>query len=148
MNLASGLLLAGMGAAYSSNLDLAQWSITNSVPPQLSVRAVQNYTASSALLLRSGAYSNDQAVVILKRGRPTRALKGSSTNPPILFFVITNAAFVPKPGVYKTEPYAGIVIVPDKHPDDRAIVNVAQGDLGMPIIKPDLRFIPLKPASK
>ena len=49
-------------------------------------------------------------------------------------------------GVYKTAPYSCIVVVPGPHPDDRTIVNPRGGDSAMPIIKPDLQFIPLRPA--
>jgi len=150
MNLASGLLLVGMGAAYSGKVDFAQSNIMNRAPQQLS-STVQNHSANSALQLRSGAYSNSPAVVILKQGKLVGAacvLKRPGTNAPALSFVVTNAPIVLKPGVYKIEPYAGTVIVPDSHPDDGAIVRLAEDDLAMPIIKPDLRFIPLKPASK
>lgn len=48
-----------------------------------------------------------------------------------------------KPGVYETWPYTCIVVVPGPHPDDKSMVP-STGD-GMPVIKPDLRFIPRKP---
>jgi hypothetical protein len=48
--------------------------------------------------------------------------------------------------VYKTLPYTCIVVVPGPHPDDRAIVNPSSRDYRMPIIRPDLQFIPLHPA--
>jgi hypothetical protein len=66
----------------------------------------------------------------------------------------TNAAPArPKPGVYESVPYSGIIVVPPPHPDDRGIL----GHLGqhhqisgptpelaapMPIIRPELRLIP------
>ncbi len=50
------------------------------------------------------------------------------------------------PGVYKTVPYSCIVVVPGPCPDDRAIVSPGGGDYSMPIIRPDLRFIPWGPA--
>ena len=52
------------------------------------------------------------------------------------------------PGVYKTVPYSCIVVVPGPHPDDRCIVRPPSVDSSMPIIKPELRFIPWSPASK
>jgi hypothetical protein len=52
------------------------------------------------------------------------------------------------PGVYTTAPYSCIVVVPGPHPDDRCIVGPGGGDSSMPIIKPDLRFIPLHPRKK
>jgi hypothetical protein len=49
-------------------------------------------------------------------------------------------------GVYQTVPYSCIVVVPGPHPDDRCIFGKGSGDSSMPIIKPDLRFIPWSPA--
>ena len=47
------------------------------------------------------------------------------------------------PGVYKTAPFACIVIVPGKNPDDRCVVVPAECDSRMPVLKPELRFTPL-----
>jgi len=49
------------------------------------------------------------------------------------------------PGVYRTVPYSCIVVVPGPHPDDRCVVKPGNVDSSMPIIKPELRFIPWKP---
>ena len=46
-------------------------------------------------------------------------------------------------GVYKTLPYTCIVVVPGPHPDDRCIVSSPGGAWPMPIIRPDLQFIPI-----
>ena len=54
----------------------------------------------------------------------------------------------PTTGVYRTAPYSCIVVVPGPLPDDRSIVSPRGGDSSMPIIKPDLQFIPLHPAKK
>ena len=51
-------------------------------------------------------------------------------------------------GVYKTVPYSCIVVVPDPHPDDRCVINPGDVASAMPIIRPDLRFIPLNPAKQ
>ena len=50
------------------------------------------------------------------------------------------------PGVYRTVPYSCIVVVPGPHPDDRCIVRPGGGDSSMPVVKPELRFIPWSPA--
>jgi hypothetical protein len=50
----------------------------------------------------------------------------------------------PKPGVYKSEPYSGIVIVPGPHPDDRALFG-GGGESKIPTVVPDLRLVPLYP---
>lgn len=60
--------------------------------------------------------------------------------------VMPSAPTAMPPGVYKTFPYSCIVVVPGPHPDDRCIVNPSGGNDPMPIIKPDLQFIPWGPA--
>jgi hypothetical protein len=52
--------------------------------------------------------------------------------------------FDPKPGLYKTTPYSCIVIVPGKNPDDSMAVLPAECSSAMPVIKPELHFIPLR----
>src|SRR5215471_6599865 len=51
----------------------------------------------------------------------------------------------PLPGVYKTEPYACIVIVPGGHPDDQSVIHPPDPAPNMPVLKPELRFVPLRP---
>ena len=51
----------------------------------------------------------------------------------------------PAPGVYITEPYTCIVVVPDRHPDEASAVNPTQRTAPMPTIQPDVRLIPLRP---
>ncbi len=46
------------------------------------------------------------------------------------------------PGVYETAPCSCIVVVPGPQLDDRCIINPSGGDSSMPIVRPDLRFIP------
>jgi len=60
--------------------------------------------------------------------------------------VMPSAPPATPPGVYKTLPYSCIVVVPGPHPDDRCIVNPGGANDPMPIIKPDLQFIPWGPA--
>jgi hypothetical protein len=56
---------------------------------------------------------------------------------------LTNStSFHLKPGVYKTEPYACIVVVPGRSIDDHIVVTSDTPDAKMPVIKPDLRFVP------
>jgi hypothetical protein len=54
------------------------------------------------------------------------------------------AEAAPKPGVYRTEPFACIVIVPGGHPDEQSVVKPGDSDSTMPMIEPELRFVPLK----
>jgi hypothetical protein len=151
MKLANGLLLAGLVAVYLGKLAFGESGVTSAAPQPLSAPSVQYQSANPLVLWKSPAYSNSPGMVVLKKGKfvpAARALKSFGTNSPVLFFVVPNVAPFPKPGVYKTEPCAGIVIVPEKHPDDRAIVNLAQGDFKIPVIQPELRFLPLNPVSK
>lgn len=50
---------------------------------------------------------------------------------------------LPKPGVYRTTPFACIVIVPSNHFDDQIAVTPPENACPMPLLKPDLHFIPL-----
>ena len=53
-----------------------------------------------------------------------------------------------KPGNYQTEPYSMIVKVPGKHPDEKMASSAPEiastPEAPMPVIKPELRFIPRK----
>ena len=49
----------------------------------------------------------------------------------------------PAPGVYKTEPFTCIVVVPGSNHDDRMIIGPANPDQRMSIVPRDLRFVPL-----
>ena len=51
-------------------------------------------------------------------------------------------------GVYKTVPYSCIVVVPGPHPNDRCVINPGDVASAMPIVRPDLRFIPWNPAKQ
>ena len=48
----------------------------------------------------------------------------------------------PAPGVYETAPYTCMVIVPGAHPDDSSVHWSGAGPSRMPVVKPELRFIP------
>src|ERR1035441_3811796 len=78
---------------------------------------------------------------------PTRAFR-IQTLP--LFARVHPRAVSPTPpaGVYKTSPYSCIVVVPGPHPDDRCVVKPSGVESAMPIIRPDLRFIPWNPAKQ
>ncbi len=53
-----------------------------------------------------------------------------------------------QPGIYETEPYTCIVVVPRAHPDDKMIVGQGRPTgtnvfvPRMPMVQPELRFIP------
>ena len=47
------------------------------------------------------------------------------------------------PGVYKTEPYTCIVVVPRAHADDRMVIGMLdKTESKMPMIEPKLKFVP------
>jgi hypothetical protein len=46
------------------------------------------------------------------------------------------------PGVYKTVPYSCIVIVPGSEVDPGGVIKRAMPNPTMPILKPDLQFVP------
>jgi hypothetical protein len=49
---------------------------------------------------------------------------------------------VAPPGVYESEPYKGIVVVPGPQWDDRCLTFGGDWTAPMPVVKPDLRLIP------
>jgi hypothetical protein len=51
-----------------------------------------------------------------------------------------------QPGIYETAPYSGLVLVPGSCGDERAIIVPSVQDFSMPMVEPDLRFIPRTPA--
>ncbi len=51
-------------------------------------------------------------------------------------------------GVYRTLPYTCIVVVPGPCPDESAVLNPGSGNYRMPVVRPDLQFIPLSPTNK
>jgi len=59
---------------------------------------------------------------------------------------VPSAPSATPPGVYRTFPYSCIVVVPGPQLDDKCIVNPGGGNDPMPVIKPDLQFIPWSPA--
>jgi hypothetical protein len=95
-----------------------------------------------------------------------RAVVGDSASPPQLRTVMqkaapatgappqvkTNSAGVARlrAGVYETIPYTSVVIVPAPNVDDRSVIpwprsglaSTGNGKAPMPIIKPELQFIP------
>ncbi len=60
--------------------------------------------------------------------------------------VITNDASLavpPAPGLYKTTPFACIVIVPEAHLDDGMAKETPDSPSDMPVLRPDLGFVPI-----
>ena len=49
---------------------------------------------------------------------------------------------LPRPGVYKTEPYAIILVVPERGMDDRILSGASDVHSQMPVINPGLKAVP------
>jgi hypothetical protein len=133
MKLKSVLVAAAFAALLQSITAFAQ-AVTNGVP-----RADTEPTLSRTGL--PGSLNQPQGArffVIADPGRQSRDLtlggRIAITKLPSLLL---------KPGVYKTAPYASIVIVPSKNPGDRIVVAPAASGSTMPVIKPELRLIAL-----
>ena len=78
-------------------------------------------TRNLVIVPRGG--TNRVATNLVGRGRPFTAL--------------------PSPLVYRTEPYACIVVVPGSHPDDWWLITPGNRGSDMPVIRPELRFVPV-----
>jgi hypothetical protein len=84
--------------------------------------------ALAALLTSGGAVA--QTVSLAKPSPPLVQSLGAGWDQPL------------KPGLYKTEPFSCLVLVPSAQADGRAIVKPKEPSPPMPVVKPDLRFIP------
>jgi hypothetical protein len=111
--------------------------------------AAQILTNKSPLRVATGA--SPQLKVFVAPPQPLNALLpgGRSVD---LSHATTNAldgglkevsATLLKPGVYTTTPYACVVIVPEPHLDERFVVKPLGPSASMPVLKPELHFIPL-----
>src|ERR1041384_8548414 len=133
MNLRSLLVAAAFATSLQSITALGQ-VITNTGPI-----AATNLAAAPLDWLRQPHYGgNMRLFAAADGGRQVRNLKMGE-----LAAIAKSLPSLPTPDVYRTAPYACIVIVPGKNPDDRSVVKPAEVDSAMPVIKPELRFIPL-----
>ena len=60
-------------------------------------------------------------------------------------FAVPTIECVAVPGVYKTAPYSCLVVVPGPLADDQCIVNPGANPSAMPMVTPELRFLPWGP---
>jgi hypothetical protein len=137
---ATFLLAIQIGLADSDNRalsapDLRQFGLTN-------LFGYKQTPVVPLLPPRSGMKSRSPVVT---------NLFGALTNFTLPFLAGTNLVLSvpnlkwPQPGVYKTEPYACIVVVPEFHPDERMIIGGNKEiESAMPIIKPETRLIPFR----
>ena len=74
----------------------------------------------------------------------------NSSNELMIFRVPSaHSATIVAPGIYKTEPYTCLVLVPGRHLDDKSIISGNRGpQIQMPTVRPDLKLIPRKPSSR
>jgi hypothetical protein len=84
------------------------------------------------LLLVYPQFPNILLATNLNKAFPRQKLSTNQISPQLL-----------TPGLYKTEPYTCIVIVPNKTADDRAVVKSPESGHEMPVVKPELRFVPI-----
>jgi hypothetical protein len=126
-----GVVLIQSGSAFGQSLPPNFWvSVTN-----------QPWGRNSTIRLKSQPRSPIFIITNASAGLTGRILLASrqALNP------ATNIPTAPQPGVYKTEPYSCLVVVPGPHPDDKCIVGAPGRGSEMPVIVPELRFIPYTP---
>ena len=68
-----------------------------------------------------------------------------TNNPPSAEVKNTDDFSALPPGVYRTKPYAGMVKVPEAVHDDIAQRNVPPFTNSMPVVRPELKPVPLGP---
>jgi hypothetical protein len=144
MKLVISLIILAVGAVSLCVFGLARAGTTNTTPGSLMVQKLTVRSTNAGLLPGNG-HQKLPPVVALQGGKlvmQAPKIKPLDKNSVALLSLLPKGTLSPGPGVYNTAPYAGIVVVPDKHPDDRALINLADGDFKTPIIKPDLQFIP------
>ena len=119
-----------IAAAFSGwLLPISAQVITNRAPVPATV-LVANQT--NLLLFHPQPGNNGFLATNLYTGLGVSALGSNRTLPKLAL-----------PGVYRTEPYACIVLVPERQADDCSVVKPTDRGSAMPVIKPDLRFIPM-----
>ena len=133
IGLATAATLAGDGAQ------------TNSSPP-LKPQAVltNNFTISTNFNWRLSPFPlPGQGLPFMETNLnpsiiPVPMVRNPESSPPVLL----------KPGLYKTAPYSMIVIVPGDCGDEQFAASVGDANSRMPIVRPELKFIPLERANK
>ena len=76
--------------------------------------------------------------------RVLKAPAGSRLVPSQIVAVKDFSPVPDEPGVYTTQPFAGIVVVPQEHLDDSIALSSPEGNTQMPMLNPELYFIPLE----
>ena len=83
------------------------------------------------------------AWMVLAGGTPSTGLEEPRLDPQIILPDNPGAGQAPEPGLYTSEPWTCLVLVPGPHRDER-MVRGAQDSrrFQMPIIEPELRLVP------
>ena len=110
------------------------------------VVVVKNNGLPTAANLTSGITNR---LVVSPRPNNVQPLLLSVTSPQVTAQAANLKSVSPailEPGVYKTEPFGGIVIVPNRNIDASIAFPAPEIASAMPMLKPELRFIPLDPS--
>jgi len=134
MKLRSLIVAAAFATSIQSIVALAQ-AMTNTRP----IAATNPASEPSDLLRVPHQRASMSVFAAADRRHQGRNLKMGKRGA-----IAKSSPSLPIPGAYKTAPYACIVIVPGKNPDDHSVVEPAERGSAMPVIKPELRFIPLR----
>jgi hypothetical protein len=103
----------------------------------------------AAVLFAAATPTNEDPLVILRpsvAGSTNLALASLSARPMEYLDRQPEASQPLKPGVYQTRPDAIILIVPKRGLDDRSVVELGGVGSKMPVVKPELRAVPISPA--
>lgn len=119
---ATGLILCTVG--HAQGLATKQALLVTNTPPPLKMLLRSQPGKVQAPLAGGITVTNEQAQPVILKNFTTRPLT---------------------PGVYRTTPFACIVVVPDQHADDNMAVWPANNVAPLPIVKPELHLVPLDP---
>jgi hypothetical protein len=167
MKLAQYLLVGTFGVALICLLGLAKAGTTNSQAQPLLLSGLALSATNGSLLLKAPIPTPVFGTVFTEGNKGNEGLFQTSTAEPLsaaavqsrkgplpflwtrsdgqrfaLFDLRSKGQEKLKPGIYEAAPYSGIVVVPEAHTDDRALVPVGNEALKMPVIKPEIRLIP------
>ncbi len=134
MNIATAILVGGAITGVCAATFLEDGSAEAAPTRQPFAFSINQFaSASNPFLFPGSGLSNSPA-----RFAGIRNFSPPSATPKARLF----PQHAPAPGLYKTEPFSCLVLVPGPHPDDRALAPGAAVDPKMPIVKPELRLVP------
>jgi len=152
MRFKSLILAAALAASSFLIPRMAQLSMNTPHPDPLTFRRVEGEQSSSFGVAHAADYSVASISPLQFDQRrkvqwPPRGLtERVQTGFPATAYREEVKSFsreLPKPGVYRTTPFACIVIVPPSDFDGQIAVSPPESACPMPLLKPDLHFIPL-----